>query len=208
MNNITIGILSTQTTILNPCFPHEILDYIIDILHDEPETLKQCCLVSRSWVPRTRKHLFADIKLHSPNNLKSWMKTFPDPVNSPAYHACALEIVCVVVDSGESDWIQRFSHVERLTVNYISAKPNTLKSFLVPFQFSPSIKSLHVTCFSSLRPQTFHLVQSLPLLEDLTLIGRGMSTMDEPSAVVPWTSPALTGNLELFLFEGLRNTTF
>ncbi|KAF9642961.1 hypothetical protein BDM02DRAFT_3104213, partial [Thelephora ganbajun] len=54
----------SQTTMSNPHKPHlppEILDYIVDFLYNEPETLKQCCLVSKSWVPRTRKHLFADI---------------------------------------------------------------------------------------------------------------------------------------------------
>ncbi|KAF9644805.1 hypothetical protein BDM02DRAFT_3066647, partial [Thelephora ganbajun] len=55
----------TQTTMSNPyhvCLPPEILDYIVDFLHDTPETLKQCCLVSKSWVSRTRKSLFADIE--------------------------------------------------------------------------------------------------------------------------------------------------
>ena len=28
--------------------PPEILDYILDLLHDEPEALKECCLVSKS----------------------------------------------------------------------------------------------------------------------------------------------------------------
>ena len=31
--------------------PQEILDYATDFLYDERETLKQCCLVSKSWVP-------------------------------------------------------------------------------------------------------------------------------------------------------------
>jgi len=41
--------------------PPEILDYyILDLLHNEPETLKQCCLVSRLWAPRIRKYLMTD----------------------------------------------------------------------------------------------------------------------------------------------------
>jgi hypothetical protein len=61
----------TQTAMSNPDLPPEILDYIIDLLHDEPETLKRCCLVSKSWVPRTRKHLFADIGFQTEEHLKS-----------------------------------------------------------------------------------------------------------------------------------------
>ncbi|KAF9644347.1 hypothetical protein BDM02DRAFT_3103092, partial [Thelephora ganbajun] len=49
-------------TTVHPYLPPETLDYIVDFLHDNRETLEQCCLVSKSWVPRARKHLFADIK--------------------------------------------------------------------------------------------------------------------------------------------------
>ena len=63
--------------------PPEILDSVIDLLHDEPETLKQCFLVSKSWVPRTRRHLFAYIKFRSASDLRSWKKAFPDVADSP-----------------------------------------------------------------------------------------------------------------------------
>ncbi|KAF9642570.1 hypothetical protein BDM02DRAFT_3105483, partial [Thelephora ganbajun] len=46
----------------DPHLPPEVCDYIVDLLHNKPDTLGWCCLVSRSWIPRTRKHLFADIK--------------------------------------------------------------------------------------------------------------------------------------------------
>ena len=47
----------------NPHLPAEILDYIIDHLHDTEDALRNCSLVSKSWIPRTRTHLFADVKL-------------------------------------------------------------------------------------------------------------------------------------------------
>ncbi|KAF9642569.1 hypothetical protein BDM02DRAFT_3078319, partial [Thelephora ganbajun] len=65
----------TQTTMSNPHqvhLPPEIFDYIVDFLHDTPETLKQCCLVSKSWVPRTRKYLFADIEFFTESDLEAW----------------------------------------------------------------------------------------------------------------------------------------
>ena len=62
-----------------PYLPLETLDYIVDLLHDESPALKECCLVSKSWIPRTRRHLFAHIRFYSADNLKSWKKTFPDP---------------------------------------------------------------------------------------------------------------------------------
>ena len=85
---------SAETTMLNPYLPRETLDYIIDLLHDEPETLRECCLVSKSWIPHARKHLFTDIKFRSVIDLESWKKTFPDPSNSPAYHTRTLSVHC------------------------------------------------------------------------------------------------------------------
>ena len=54
-----VRVPSIQETTMSCTLPPEILDLIIDHLHDEPATLKTCCVVSKSWVPRTRKHLFA-----------------------------------------------------------------------------------------------------------------------------------------------------
>ena len=51
--------------------PPEIVDLIIDHLHDQPATFKTCCVVSKSWVPRTRKQLFSHVEFHdskSPSN--------------------------------------------------------------------------------------------------------------------------------------------
>ncbi|KAF9789288.1 hypothetical protein BJ322DRAFT_975360, partial [Thelephora terrestris] len=52
-----------ETLMSDSRLPQEITDYILDLLHDEPKTLRQCCLVSRSWTPRTRKHIFGTVRL-------------------------------------------------------------------------------------------------------------------------------------------------
>jgi len=93
----------------------EILDYIIDLLRDKRKTLERCCLVSKSWVPRTRGHLFADIKFRSPSDLRAWRETFPDPANSPAYHTRSL-LVVTAADAEEGGWIRTFHNVVRLEV--------------------------------------------------------------------------------------------
>ncbi|KAE9385179.1 hypothetical protein BT96DRAFT_841056 [Gymnopus androsaceus JB14] len=38
--------------------PQEILDLFIDHFADSPAELKALSLVAKSWLPRTRKHLF------------------------------------------------------------------------------------------------------------------------------------------------------
>ena len=49
----------------NPYLPPEILDCIVDILHDQPKTLQKCSLVAKSWIPRIRLHLLAKISFYS-----------------------------------------------------------------------------------------------------------------------------------------------
>lgn len=46
--------------------PPEIHDYVIDFLHDNPEALKTCSLVSRAWIPTSQYHIFRHILLHRP----------------------------------------------------------------------------------------------------------------------------------------------
>lgn len=43
--------------------PPEIIDRIIDYVHDDPKTLTACSLVARGWVPSTRLHLFAKMNI-------------------------------------------------------------------------------------------------------------------------------------------------
>lgn len=182
--------------------PQEILDHVVDLLYDSPETLKQCCLVSKSWVPRTRKHIFAHVKFTSEESLQSWKKAFPDPTNSPSYHTRVLTVECDPGDIENNNWVQGFSHVERLVVD----DSHTTIPFSAFHQLAPSLKSLLVVSLSLPQPQTFALIRSLPFLEDLGLIGDSdaieIGEPDDP-LVLATTSPTLTGTLDIFLSEGI-----
>ena len=209
-------VLLAETVMPNPYLPPETLDYITDLLHDESETLKECCLVSKSWGSRTRRHLFAHVQFSSAYRLDSWKTVFPDPANSPAYHTHTLSIGCVQfiekADAEEGGWIQTFSRLERLIVNcpWMNFDPTEIS--LAPFhKFSSTLKSLHVTSLLLPLSQIFSLIYSLPLLEDLSLIGRDTSAVDDdkldaPSTIVPQTSPPFTGTLKLPLYLGMTNT--
>lgn len=50
--------------------PQELVDHIIDHLHDDQLTLTNCARVSQAWLPTSRHHLFAKIclKATSPHN--------------------------------------------------------------------------------------------------------------------------------------------
>jgi len=206
----------TQTTMSNPHLPPEMLDCVIDLLHDETETLKQCCLVSKSWVPRTRNNLFADINFRSESELESWKKTFPDVANSPACQTRTLTVGCpwlvTASDAEEGGWIRAFSGVSSLHVGRDGGPIETSNVSLTPFyKFSPSLKSLRVGLISLPYPQVFDLICSFPLLEDFTLMGYNASlaegdSPDRPQAVIHSSSPALTGTLGFHILGRAEST--
>ncbi|KAF9789273.1 hypothetical protein BJ322DRAFT_1041709 [Thelephora terrestris] len=115
-----MSIPSFGTVMPNTRLPQELTDYIIDFLHDELETLRQCCLVSRTWVSRTRKHLFRTIRFKSSADLNAWKKAFQNPLSSPTYHTRCLIVNRTRVATAileESGRVQSFSNVVRLELS-------------------------------------------------------------------------------------------
>ena len=203
----------------NRCFPAELLDHVVDHLHDTRDALERCCLVSKSWVPRAREHLFADIEFRTAGALQSWKNAFPDPSTSPARFSKSLAIsypdIITVADPGESDWILAFSRVVRFAVN-IHLGVNESRISLVPFYgFSPIIKSLSVLSLSDIpSPQIYNLIHSFPLLQDISVsvfagnwvLSRILdhSNGGHPRATVRASSPsACTGYLRLSRAGGM-----
>ena len=212
-----------ETPISDLYLPSEILDYILDFLEDDIETLMQCCLVSKSWVPRARKHIYAVVVFEGLEDLQSWKETFPDLANSPSYHTHILVIGCNPGFRGESGWIQGFPHVEQVMVE--------CEDWTDPLSFqklAPSLKALAVHSSSLPLSQIFDLIRSLPLLEVLALGGSiadddaddydddyddgdgenhdhnhdhggNGDESDEPRAVVSSNSPALSETLQIQL---------
>jgi hypothetical protein len=202
----------------NP-LPAEILDLIISYLHDAQYTLRNCCLVSKSWVPHARKHLFAVVDFSTLETLQSWKEMFPDPLISPACYTKTLSIDSVKIvkalDAKVGGWIRGFSRVVRLEVE--SHTPYLRSGFsIVPFHgISPVIKSLHVTASSLPFSHIFDLILSFPRLEDLAVIVHYMpvesgddSGEDEiPTAAQSSTSPVFTGSLEVYISRGMMTFT-
>ena len=81
--------------------PQEIVDHIVDLLRDDPETLKQCCLASKSWVSQVQPHLFHEIRFKWSESLEAWKGAFPDPANSPVYHARSLVVFSIDITAGD-----------------------------------------------------------------------------------------------------------
>lgn len=187
--------------------PPEIWDHIADFLQDNPDTLKQCCLVSKPWVPRARKHLFAILTFGSPVDLEAWKQTFPDPSNSPAHHTRTLSICSMAVtavDVAGGDWVAAFSRVVSLDV--VVNNGSDLGKYLVPFH--SNLKSLHVRFLSFSHSQVVDLIRCLPLLEDLTLQGYDRGDDESRTVSSSSTSPPLTGTLSLLRLWGFARVVY
>ncbi|KAF9778127.1 hypothetical protein BJ322DRAFT_1114377 [Thelephora terrestris] len=164
--------------------PLEILDYIVDFLDDEPQALKDCCLVAKSRVPRARKHLFSEIKIVSLTALNAWWKVFPDSGISPGYrahslHLSSIDVISLVVVGGPG-WIQPFFSVVRLKMRSVYETPGSYTS-----------------------SQFFKLICSLPLLDDLDIEVYWTGNDDGPVFKLR-ASPPLTGSLSVSLVEGIE----
>jgi hypothetical protein len=201
----------------NPHLPSEMLDHIVGHLHDAEDALRNCCLVSKSWIPRTRKYLFADVKFPTEERLRSWEETFPDPSTSPAHYTKTLLVGCprvsTAADVEASSWIRGFSRVVHLEVGRQGSFASGLSS-LTPFHgFSLFIKSLRMTFAVPTSLRLINFIVSFPLLEDLAVVasysplirqgdyseGNGVPTAPQPSC-----PPMLTGSLELYLKGGME----
>ena len=202
----------------NPHLPPEILDHIVDHLHDTKYTLRNCCLVSKSWIPRARRHLFADIKFHLTKDLELWKKAFPDPSTSPARYAEALLIRCpeavADADAEAGGWITAFSRVAHLWLQSWVIGSTSSAPFAPFHRLSPVVKSLYVELDTLESPHIFDLILSFPLLEDLTMnIHYKALIEDDDSPDWPLTSAQpsspqmFTGSLKLLLMGGVKRVT-
>ena len=187
--------------------PPEILDLIVDFLHDEPDALKACYLASKSWVHRTRQYLFAHVEFSLESHVKLWEETFRDPSNSPARYTRSLTIrrfrVINSVVNSVGGWIRTFSGIVRLQVDIHTYSARAV-SFVPLRGLSPTLKSLRLAYGSSVPPsEIFGLVCSFPLLEDLALDALGNNS-EVDGWKIPSTSPILTGCLDLGITGGIR----
>ena len=189
-----------ETTMLSS-LPPEILDLIVDHLRDNPSTLKTCCLVSKSWIPRTRRHLFTHVEFKSVEcSPHLWMKTFPDPSNSPACYTRNLEFTgpdtITAATTCAFAWICHFSNIVELRMRDVSLG-NSIPIPLVQLHgLSPTLKFLHLYHLSIPLSELLALICSFPLLEDIWLHSV-ITTGDADGSDIPLTSPRLTGTVSV-----------
>lgn len=195
---------TSETAEMSCSLPQEILDHIIDHLHDQPEALKACSLVSKAWIYRTRRYIFNHIEFSSRSrHVSHWQETFPDLATSPAHNTRLLSIsLTKLISPAEADTLRTFRCVSHLNVD--TTRWYDQLSSLAPLRgLSPVVRSLCLSFAGLPSSEIFGLVCSFPLLEDLALVGYIGRKRDEVWDT-PSTLPKLTGSLDLPVGGGVQ----
>ncbi|RDB19042.1 hypothetical protein Hypma_014401 [Hypsizygus marmoreus] len=177
--------------------PLEIIDTIIDELHDEPVCLENCSLVSKKFVSRAQKHLFSTIRL-----------IFPE---KPTRHV-ALGLLGAFIDNPglarhvqnlyleryfEGVWDVALNDYRRITDevlprlfgNISSLKVFSLRGGLTGYPYMPQWReSNHLGCLSpTLIAALFRMLQTNKVAE-LSI----QCISNFPVGLIPMTCPHLT----------------
>lgn len=178
--------------------PPEIVDYILDFLRDQPEALKQCCLVSKSFIPPTRTHLFNHVDFEESKHLKAWGEIFSEHADSPAIYTRSLAFHHTesIVEM-DLKCVRSFSNVVRLDLRgHYQNQLEPGDCFILFHGLLPAVKSLCLSWSNIPLRSVFNLICTFPHLEDLDVEGfepandNGVISLSSPL-------PVLTGSLSL-----------
>lgn len=160
-----------QTTTV-PRIPQDVIDEILDHLAADSGqaftgSLRSCALVSKSWVPSCRRHLFRTVVFAS-GDIPRWLRTFPAPEEGPARHVRDLQFSVGIRDSAPKGF---FDH----TPWFVNVKRVTLlgRGRWMPFvwRLPQSVTSLTLNMEVATLLQVRDITRDLPDLVDLSLSG-------------------------------------
>lgn len=162
-----------------PHLPPELVDHIIDYLHDNPKALSACSLTCRGWLPVVRYHRFQSISLSRPN-----YPAFLEIISGSSDIALFVTSLGIV---GSHPWSQTWIHeqlpflpqlhaLRKLTLTAVYVR-DTIQTALVTNLQNVTELSLVQCSFSSLN-DFVALVNSFPRLERLLLRSVGWRETD------------------------------
>jgi len=161
----------TETAVV-PRIPQEIIDEILGHLANDSAvtSLRSCSLVSKSWVPPCRRHLFRFVTFDL-RNVDRWLKTFPRPEESPAHYIgelCARFGVRDCVPEGFFEVTPWFTNVEKVSLlGFGGLSPRVPSLWGLP----PTVTSLTIKTGVFTLVQIRDFLARLPNLNDLSLSG-------------------------------------
>lgn len=194
--------------------PQELVDRVIDFLHNDRPALKASCLVHTDWIDPCRCQLFGSVTLNGLMDLESWAETFPSVLQSPAHHTRKLTLIGLCASLGDKglnpdklddsllQHLRSFNQLRKLVFTALNLHPRN----------SPELHFLHVRSsltsllFHSPYPTTqkklLHFICSFPHLENLSITGVSRWLEDGKEGYsVPQASPPFRGMLKLAGFS-------
>ena len=121
----------------NPDLPPETVDCIVDFLHDNPKTLRNYCLVAKSWVPRTRRHPSAIFSQKHRIVEEDVPGSSPLPRISHPHLFVKCPQAVTAEDAEEGGWIRAVSRVVRLDVVHYTPNISLQSTGSHPFSTPP-----------------------------------------------------------------------
>jgi len=202
--------VESKTVIILPAprVPQEIIDGILDhLVADSPGLdpfLRSCSLVSKSWVPSCRRHLFHTI-LFTPWRVAKWLKAFPVPEESPAHHVRRLHFSLAGYYGAPERFFEYtpwFTNVKRVTLFRDGEfQPLRPPSFA---RLPPSVTSLTISANTLTLVHIRDIMAQLHNLNDLSL-SRPLAMVDR--SALPGIGAVLRGKFggQLRLLKGFAN---
>jgi len=206
---LTHAATETATAHAAPIIPTEIIDQILDHLIADSgscdDSLRSCSLVSKSWVPSCRRHLFYTIVFYS-GDVAKWLKTFPVPEESPAHYVKYLRFLLggrYGVPEKFSKHTPWFTNVEKMVL--IMDTTSSPRRIFPLARLPQSVTSLTIRAGHSGvdLTQTRDILAHLPNLNDLILSG-GFVTRPKFEKRLPGLGKGLRGRFggELRIKDG------
>ena len=184
----------------NPPVPQELVERMIDLLRSDIGALQACCLVNKTWVSRSRYHLFYQVEILDDTQLHYWISTFPYPVSNVAGFVRHLHIARPrMLDVSEFS-LEQFTDLEYFSLGDIPDPTTRLEvAAMANILLLPTpLRSIRL-CLERIRAwdisslfQRFHSLEDLSLLCHVICSQRGIE-----DTITLEASPKLRGELKI-----------
>jgi hypothetical protein len=199
--------------------PPELIDQIIDHLHDDPKSLNACALTTRNWVPSARHHRFQSIRFHSAKKIDSFHQLSRDaPGLLPYYQEAVIcdnsgYIPAAILEAAANACLT-LPNLERIKFNNRTyASTPKVVSILSPIAAKITTLNLSGTLFAS-STDFWPLICSFPNLNAVHACGVTFGSMEETTFLPvntyepPITTFSVSTSRQGFVLEHLANPPF
>ncbi|KAF8201380.1 hypothetical protein BJ912DRAFT_499794 [Pholiota molesta] len=178
-----------------PCLPLEIVEIIIDHLHNNKRSLAACSLVARSWIAPSRHHFLSSITVEV-NTAHRLLTLLDSPHSTLASSVRELKLISPDNQSGQDvtstllKFTERFAHLNSLMFMYIAWTR-------IDPQALDHLRTLSITklvmcaCTFESNTQLFDIVSLFQVLEEFNYLSLYGMTTSGPYSYPSTISPRL-----------------